>query len=334
MSHSFRGSIEVFHENDQQALRLLELPPELLACLTSGEDQLVLKSPDDEASGETVLCSTSKTWALRQVQSSNALLLLSRAENTEGNSMANAMSIYASSNGTIEAMELKSASKNLKDATGFLLELLPVYDGVDTLMPSSALSRTEVVRKVPRSNREIEEAWRDLAAFETEDKCFRLSSKFKLKVWKDINRVAAAVAIDLSKPFTPKDILAAALPEINCPQSAYEALIWKLSSTVSAESDLVQLEKDTTVMNVRDWLVSGLGPGGAATDQFLGVWRSLLPEVWQADVSQDKIRLPAVAQDLSTRELESAKAPDTDAKVGNKRKAGQRNWHERFKRTR
>ena len=58
---------------DHNEVELLELSPELLALLESGEGQLCFKGgPDDEA----VLCTRDKTFLVKRVETSNTLLLM------------------------------------------------------------------------------------------------------------------------------------------------------------------------------------------------------------------------------------------------------------------
>lgn len=61
------------NEFDQNEVELLELSPELLALVESGEQQLCFKGgPDDEA----VLCTKDKTFLVKRVETSNTLLLM------------------------------------------------------------------------------------------------------------------------------------------------------------------------------------------------------------------------------------------------------------------
>ncbi|KAI0872936.1 hypothetical protein GGS24DRAFT_413897 [Hypoxylon argillaceum] len=73
MSSQNDPGIPIFHAPDGIGYKLMELPPELLEALESANrPQLRLEASDSSA----VLRFGSKSWALRQKNTSNALILL------------------------------------------------------------------------------------------------------------------------------------------------------------------------------------------------------------------------------------------------------------------
>ncbi|EER24512.1 hypothetical protein CPC735_058820 [Coccidioides posadasii C735 delta SOWgp] len=147
-------SIPFTHTAPQEAFRLLELPEELLALLTSDEaPPLYLKSPPPSISAARAssgsssnqgtddafvnLCTDTKTYSLRQVHSSNSIFVLrpsplldnSRKEDggvleTDASDAVTAIALCKST------LELQSVGKGYS-ALPFLLRNLQVYDMVD-----------------------------------------------------------------------------------------------------------------------------------------------------------------------------------------------------------
>ncbi|KAI0155028.1 hypothetical protein GGR57DRAFT_103391 [Xylariaceae sp. FL1272] len=80
MSTQTDTGVPVSHALDGVAYKLLELPPELLEALESDQPpDLILES----ASPAAVLKHGSKSWNLRQKNTSNAIILLKPVQSTE-----------------------------------------------------------------------------------------------------------------------------------------------------------------------------------------------------------------------------------------------------------
>ena len=339
MSTPTANSTDLFHENEQQAFRLLELPPDVLSIINSEQNKLVLKSSGNVTTSslnEAVLCSKSKTWALRHVQSSNALLLASpHSANTSDSTIDSApsLSLISSCNGTIEVVELKEASAKLKSPKDWLLESLPVYEK-DGLTTSRVVSRNDVLEKIPFSEDEIDEAWRGLAAFDLNDMAFLPSNDSTLNMWTDMVREASILSIDLTREFSVEDLWNESSLSDKHPHALFLSLISKLSAEFDPNViESARLHRDKTLVYVGELLVSTTpGVKRQNVEGWLDQWRNLLPKPWQERVSEGMLM---DLEAFQTRASGSAKTADlsTDAGIDSKRKANTRNWHEKFKRT-
>ncbi|KAK5987998.1 hypothetical protein PT974_12134 [Cladobotryum mycophilum] len=81
MSNQPEGSIPLRHAPDDKGYRLIELPPEVQSLLESkNAPVLTLESSDDSA----LLKTPDRTYALRQKNTSNSVIILSSRPSPEG----------------------------------------------------------------------------------------------------------------------------------------------------------------------------------------------------------------------------------------------------------
>ncbi|KLJ06347.1 hypothetical protein EMPG_10245 [Blastomyces silverae] len=136
-------ALDFSHTRPQQALKLLELPPELAEMISSGKtgSPLYLKSgPSSSSSASSSstdayvnLCTNTQTYMVRHVHSSNCIYLIQPAPSTQpapqqakGETPHNHITTIAKCNATLELVKLDS---NLYSVFPYLQRALRVYSG-------------------------------------------------------------------------------------------------------------------------------------------------------------------------------------------------------------
>ena len=148
--------------NQQQNLRLLELPPSLLTLLVSKNppkyvpalsvyvlhrtfadmsESLWLKSAESPSADvdskqsrpNAVLCTDDSTYQLRQVQSSNSILILqpSESRSSDDEIPSPSLSAIAQCTATLELIPSDTAA-SFANVLRLLRQSLPLYSGIDT----------------------------------------------------------------------------------------------------------------------------------------------------------------------------------------------------------
>ncbi|KAJ5740322.1 hypothetical protein N7493_000194 [Penicillium malachiteum] len=267
-------AILLTHTYPQQGFRLLELTPELDALLSSADAPVLeLKSPSNalakavpDVSGQEYvnLCTPTKTYRIRQVQSSNSLHLLrpsagriSRAdikvvEEEAGESGAlnlpdDSVSAIAKCGSTLE---LHTPPDGFS-AVPFLEKSLRLYDrrsedvDEDVMMEESdAIEdmgatgmqkvREQICADVPVSAEQCEQGWVDICAFVDAKSGltgWRPSARMRLNVWKRILDGTILQGIDLEKQFLVEDLWKSVLDDDESepfPRGLLEAVVRKL----------------------------------------------------------------------------------------------------------
>ena len=327
-----RWSIPVFHADQQQALRLIELPHEILGALILKEDQLVLKAPDADVAGETVLCSSQKTWAIRQIQSSNALMVLSQNEQLALPEAPASLTVTAHCSGTIEVLKLEEASAKNRTARAWLVGVLSVYEGVDSIGAQAGVAQRDVFRQIPLSDGEISEAWIDLAGFEFAGRSFLPSATLTLKIWQAMMTDAEDLAVDLTKPFASEDLLCrTTAAESEYPPAARGALLRKLSTRMDGQEERLILQSEVVITHIGQ----AAAAEGWKSETDLGQrLRKLLPPLWHDNISSERVHLLYSTYLASSKRNGQSTGIATDLRPDQKGKTVVRNWHEKFKRNR
>ncbi|CAL5873347.1 uncharacterized protein PFLUO_LOCUS7618 [Penicillium psychrofluorescens] len=239
------------HTHPQQGFRLLELPPDLDELLSSKDAPVLeLKSPSaalaqavttDPSAPEYVnICTPTKTYRIRQVQSSNSLHILrpslghiSRAdikvvEEEAGESGAlnlpnEAVTTIAKCGSTLE---LHTPPEGFSERL-FLEKTLRLYDRRsedtddgdgdlemgDAPRATASLGPTEmrehICADIPMSTAQCDGGWTELCAFvhgKQQLAGWRPSARARLNVWKRLMEGAILQGIDLEKQFLVGDL--------------------------------------------------------------------------------------------------------------------------------
>ncbi|KAI9794408.1 MAG: hypothetical protein M1816_005478 [Peltula sp. TS41687] len=243
MSTQEDSGISIAYQHNQQGYRLLELPPDILESLGTGHTAtLKIKSNlpsakntgDSSSSSHAVLCTERQTFHLRQVQSSNSILLLKPTQ-APSTTDKPALSIIACPKSTLE---LHPASTSV---ISYLERVLAKYygpqdasEGFEPMdVSSDTFSRKQTKRRVfddvPASEHECQQAWTALCVFEREGVAYRPAASALIGVWKVMHTTAAAEGIDLSGRFDLV-ILWERMEDDGYPKALVEAVLARLSS--------------------------------------------------------------------------------------------------------
>ncbi|KAK1914538.1 hypothetical protein P3342_010527 [Pyrenophora teres f. teres] len=222
------GGVPLAIAHDQRHFRLLELPPDIVGLLDAPDPPLFLslksRAPAQAAgtpnatAAYAVLCTPDKTFQLRQVQTSNSLLVTHPILQHHGNDEMPipATCAIASCTATLQ-LHVSTAS-----AVGLLSDALSVYDIVagDVDATPNGRGKPNVFADMPVSDGECEAAWTELMAFEVDGSSYQPSASALSQVWRAIHAAALAEGIPLNKEFMTDDITRAAAEEGH-PQPSY-----------------------------------------------------------------------------------------------------------------
>ncbi|KAF2671816.1 hypothetical protein BT63DRAFT_411162 [Microthyrium microscopicum] len=313
--------------HEQAAFRLLELPDELLALLTSEHPPtLQIKSKgthNDQASSSTnsfaVLCTDSKTYQIRQVQTSNSLHIVQQSPVPGQDGLKDGLCSIATCPATLEL------SANSSDVGLDLKEMLVRWDGDESTKTTRGQSREFIFANLPASNGEITDKWSQFCAFEVGDRSYTPTASAILNAWKAIHMAAEAEGQDLAVVASNPAFFEKLAEEEGLPAAFLEAIRCRM---IYQNGGLTQ----TTT----SWLaevVLGSSPGTSLSRTvFLASWHDLLPEKWKTLATLDLIKPFTNQSDPTTiawRESGSAFSIAPSKAASSNRK-----WHERFKKGR
>lgn len=277
-----------------------------------------------------VLCTPTSTFQLRQVQTSNTVLITQPALEAHDHDIPVP---------TTRAMATCTTTLELHPADGtpieLMKELLPLYDIVDDEVDASGNGKSKdgVFRDIPFSDGQCDSAWQDMMAFEFAGSSWRPSANTLTQVWRSINQAAVADGIKLDRQFLTEDVLRA-VDEDAHPAELVLAIVRQLSNeNDDSNGSWSCLDRTKTVSFVGTSLLDAkIGLSDYPTPDFIKSWKDCLPEVWRNEAELKAIdgaySLPSPSTIRSKRASETAKA-DAAPKAGSQRK-----WHERFGRAR
>lgn len=309
--------------------------------------RLFLKSaaiPSVESSASpahAVLCTPTKTYQLRQVQTSNTVLVARPRAVTHDSDLTpqNGLCAFATCTSTLELQILdRTESSKLKTALQWLEDSIPIFTGEGDVADRPSLnSKAEIVADVPYSDADCDEAWISLLAFEWNRECWRPTPDVMVAMWQSINQVAIEQDIDLTSRFD-LGALKEAAEDLDVPTELIDALFRCISQENShGEYDgKVVLDKTATIGWIGEALVraSPTGETGMGVWQVLERWQNMLPEKWRKDVTTKEV----MALRSKMKRSPAGSLPDdmgsADDQQNGKRPSTARNWHEKFKRAR
>jgi sister chromatid cohesion protein DCC1 len=137
-----------------------------------------------------VLCTPSKAFQLRQVQTSNSLFITQPALEAHSNEMPVPVTrAIASCTATLELHPTDAS------AAAMLKDVLPLYDIVagDVDATGNGLSKAAIFEDVPLSDGQCQAGWDEVVAFEHEESSYRPSANALWQVWRSINAARQSV---------------------------------------------------------------------------------------------------------------------------------------------
>ncbi|OGM41537.1 sister chromatid cohesion protein Dcc1 [Aspergillus bombycis] len=381
MSTQAASSILFTHTSPQQGFKLLELPTELAELLTSKEaPTLELKSPtpqqlttattDPENREYVNLCTPTKTYLVRQVQSSNSIHIIRPSDsgvqrgdiNIVGGdeddelNLVETMTAIAKCGSTLE---LHTPPEGFS-AVPVLERILPVYDEAEGA-EQEVEQRGDVIRRVfddvPVSRAQCEAGWTELCAFvlggggsggDVAGWCRRPSARAKLDVWRRVVEGAVLQGIDLGRQFLVQDLWRSVLDEgmeEPFPRALLESIVRRVCEAGDGQlfEDLkwASIDKARCTQWVGETYLEAMAPttaSGIGRSEFLNAWKDLLPESWRNDVAFSKLTENSYKHPdptticfvYRTDRQKIKKNVSTDASAATAAKKT-RNWHELFK---
>ncbi|EMC91612.1 hypothetical protein BAUCODRAFT_299017 [Baudoinia panamericana UAMH 10762] len=330
-------------EESQDHFRLLELPPELLQLVTSANPPVLqFKSAASTASlaagAGAVICTPDKTYNIRQVNTSNSVYICQpvqqAADDGDGGLTSPRLQAVAKCGFTLELSHHSNAS-----AGSYLKAALPLYSPIEASSSREPRSKQMVFDDIPLSQAECEQAWTDLACFETVEpiNCFLPSAGAKIAAWHAILRQATAQDIDLTMPISGEHLARSVDNDEDWPQELSHALLRSLSGTSEGH---ILLDEARTLRNIGVDSLAALSQarGSVALSDWLDAWRDLMPERWREKVSQ-KLLPPDSWKTLSNGSvaLNADGASSTNADLGSSAPrakstlGAKRKWHDKFR---
>ncbi|PVI03152.1 hypothetical protein DM02DRAFT_612390 [Periconia macrospinosa] len=333
-----QSGVPVFIAHQFQQFRLLELPPDIVDLIeTSPLQHLSIKSspPSNSKLAYAVLCTPTASFQLRQVQTSNSLYLLQNHNNHPSSS--------SSSSSTTRAIAACTTTLELhpqpEDAVSHMNKLVPVYNLVhgQVDLEENHISKTSLFADIPLSDKQCEDAWNYLVAFEIFGSSYRPSAKVLAQTWKSINAAAAAEGIKLDTHFLTNDLINLVTEE-GYPAPLAAALTRHLSVADSGSSGInewscLDREKVLPFVAMRLLEENEAHPDYLTAD-FLDAWRDSLPEIWRQDAElsaiQGKYELPS----STTIRLKPNASGLANTKSVPSQTLTSRKWHDKFAKTR
>ncbi|KAI9713582.1 MAG: hypothetical protein M1820_000964 [Bogoriella megaspora] len=362
MSAQNGNGISMSIAHSQQNVRLLELPPALLELLSNpnpGTLELKSADPTTSSTANAVLCTPTQTFNLRQVQTSNSVLITQPyappSDPSSTHSPDPGLISLSSCTSTLEALPQPSS---LSASISLVRPHLLTYTGPDSIpqvpptnIPASQTKPT-IFSSIPLSTTEITQAWRHLCAFETPDqRCWIPTPTAALECWKATLNAMVARGWDMRTTCGSWDegqsarvgSLVGEVESEGWPTGLVKAVCgrvgeWGVSDTGNGELDRVRIERERLVEWVGEMVLRSRSEGreeGIGGDELMKLWREGVPEPWVKRVGMDAIKGKYAEVELGmvrwSEDVESGQDRSVKAAAG---KPGNRKWHEKFKQAR
>ncbi|KAK3716220.1 hypothetical protein LTR37_006665 [Vermiconidia calcicola] len=332
-------------EESQQHFRLLELPADLLNVLTSVDaPTLKLKSQEGPSGNvlesQIVLCTPDKTYALRQVSTSNSVYVVRPGTSSNSSPDQPTLDAIAQPQSTLELQPAKGAS-----AASYIKAALPTYTPTGHTGSTTKVSKQQLFANIPLSDGECEQVWTDLACFEPEGESYAIvpSDSVKLQAWEAMFATATAMGVDMTHSLHETSQREITTSETEWPEELSRALLRSMTAMPPSLPNEIQLDGDKSAQMLGRALLkdlTGSGQQPVSIMSFETKWADLLPERWRgkADIKllEGTYKEQHGGETLTFIESEvskevaaasSAAAPaEAKSTLGAKRK-----WHEKFR---
>lgn len=279
-----------------------------------------------------VLCTPSKTFHLRQVQTSNSLFVTQPMLETHGNEMPiPATCAVASCTATLELHPSTAPSDAL------LKDALPVYDLVagDVDATSNGRSKLDIFDDLPMSDGECQAAWNELMAFELDHSSYQPSPNALSQVWRSINAAALAEGVKLETQFLTVDITDAVAEEGHPPDLVKTMLAYLSAEDTKEDGAWSSLDRKRTVNFVGRILLQAKRGADFLIADFTDTWEDRLPEAWRKDAQLSAIDGVYECPSNTTIKVNpNASVGFNSNIVPASAKPSMRKWHEKFDKTR
>ena len=262
-------------------------------------------------SANAVLCTDDQTYQIRQVQSSNSVLVVQPS----GNSPPSITDSVPSSSISAIAqcpitLELCLTSNS---AAAYLKQSIPLHSESESklaLKSSEATSKYALLDNAPFSSGEFDKAWEELCCFELEGQAWLPIASVIVDLWRSVMSAATVRSVAIENAFSIS-ALEGSVEEDGHPVAFFRAVIDRLSSEENdlmdgcectlAPPSISEAKIPNGVILDRTKAVSWIGaaflesqqapPDGIFLPEFVREWQDLLPETWRqyADLQALKV---------------------------------------------
>lgn len=279
-----------------------------------------------------MLCTPTKSFQIRQVQTSNSVFVTQPTLAAHGNDIPSPTTCAIAA--CTATLELHPADAS---AVAHLEDALPVYDmaGGEVDTTHNGKTKAAAFADIPLSDGQCEHAWTELVAFESSGNSYRPSVNTLRQVWSSINAAALAEGMKLDSQFLGYD-LAELVREEGYPTSLAQAIFGHLAvagQDISGQWSCLDRRKVVSFVG-RTLLQAKRGSAGHSIADFIEEWKDSLPESWREDADLQAIdgayNNPTPVTIVAKTNSASA-APES---VAPKATAAKGKWHERFAKSR
>lgn len=279
-----------------------------------------------------MLCTPTKSFQIRQVQTSNSVFVTQPTLDAHGNDTPTPTTCAIAA--CTATLELHPADAS---AVAHLEDALPVYDMASGEVHTTHNGKTKaaVFADIPLSDGQCQHAWTDLVAFESAGNSYRPSVNILRQVWSSINAAALAEGMKLDSQFLGYD-LAELVQEEGYPASLSQAVFGHLAvagQDTSGQWSCLDKRKVVSFAG-RTLLQAKRGPAGHSIAEFIEEWKDSLPESWRDDADLQAIDGLYTNPTPDTMVAKADSVSTTPGSTAPKATAGKGKWHERFAKTR
>lgn len=247
-----------------------------------------LKTATGDAGGTALICTSTQTFEIRSMQSSNLIYVAETHRDPEQRSSETGLRAIAQPKGVLEL------SAKATDALGWVTATLPIFlveGDADFEGPSDDAtreSREAWMDQAPFSAGEFEQGWTAAAAFEHEGVAWRPSATCCVTVWKSMLSAAIIRGVELSQPVSAAQ-LESAVVEDGLPGSAVDAILQRVSS--AGQTKDAAIEEAKLIQWLGEMILRSRGGTKMNKTEFLQQWQGLLPEKWRGAATLEAIKV-------------------------------------------
>jgi sister chromatid cohesion protein DCC1 len=279
-----------------------------------------------------VLCTPTKSFQIRQVQTSNSVFVTQPSRDAHGNDIASPTTCAIAA--CTATLELHPADA---PALPYLQDALPVYDLVagQVDVTHNGRSKAAVFADIPLSNGQCEHGWTEAIAFELSGSSYRPSANTLRQVWSSVNAAALAEGMKLDSQFLGYD-LAELVQEDGYPAALAQAVFGHLASTgqdTSGQWSCLDRRKVVSFVG-KTLLQAGHRSSGYPIADFVEEWKDSVPEAWRGDAELTTIDGAYDNPTSTTIVAKGTSAFATAEFTAPKATGAKGKWHERFAKTR
>ena len=236
-----------------------------------------------------VLCTDDQTFQVRQVQSSNSVFVLQSMEKPLPSGGTNLpmtslcaiaqcpslLELVPTSISSIAFLRQKMQAFNGERSDGF-----PPMISVDKLESWDPNSKYGILEDAPFSNREFDQAWGEICAFEHAAESWIPTASVLTNVWGAIVMAASARDLKLDESFSTSAIVST-VDEESYPTALVSAVLARISARDQDVMDgYAILDRTKCVSWVGAVLLESLD-GEVLVSDFVKQWQDKLPEAWR-----------------------------------------------------